>query len=460
MIRLIAKVLWGAFRALSFLFVTTVALFYFLIPDIAYNRGGKEIISSLQPKWLLSDQPDILRIPKEQKNTLYMTQADMFIEMAYCNIVHFPSLVANYIFSKGDSELIGENYFGMSVDPEKNSIDDISKKLRELGVKSVLIRINYDRNLFVSPKYQKIKEAVNRLHSEGHEILLVLAQNRDSFEVGADLDGYFGRIFEDFKGKVGEYQIGETINRPKWGVIRKGEYEKFYGAAKKYRDALSPTAKLIAPSVIDFEWLYTTYFTKTIGDYDILNSLLYVDRVHQPENEQDGFDTMDKIALMRAVDTSKKFYITEFNWPLSKTGEYKPTSEKEAVSEELHAVYNIRYLLTTMASKKVDKVYYWQLYAKGYGLIDHVDMKDKPSFAAYKTIVALFKGAKTISYKKSANCYTLNSTKSGKSIEARWCKDESNAPLKKEPKYNYLDIYGNEFKGDVVSGSPVYIIEK
>lgn len=458
---IIFRLLWKLFRFISFLFVTVVAVFYFLVPDIAYSRyGGKEIISSLQPKWLLSDQPDILRIPKEQKNILYMTQVDMFIEMAYCNIVHFPSLVVNYFFSKGSSDTVAENYFGMSIDPYKNDIEDISKKLGELGVKSVLLRINYNRNLFTSGEYKKIKEAVYRLHSEGCEILLVLAQNRDSFEAGADLDLYFKTIFSDFKGKAGEYQIGETINRPKWGVIRKGEYERFYAIAKKYRDGIDKNAKLIAPSVIDFEWLYTTYFTNTIGDYDILNSLLYVDRVHQPENEQDGFDTMDKIALMRAVDTSKKFYITEFNWPISKTGDYKPTSEKEAVSEELHAMYNIRYLLATMGSKKVDKVYYWQLFAKGYGLVDHIDMTGKPSFAAYKIIVGLYKGAKTLSYEKSANCYSLKSLKNGKSIEARWCKDEVRAALTKEPKYNYLDIYGNQFKGDTVGGSPVYIIQK
>ena len=458
---IIFRAFWKLFRFISFLFVTVVAVFYFVVPDIAYSRyGGKEIISSLQPNWLLSDQPDILRIPKEEKNILYMTQADMFIEMAYCNIVHFPALVVSYLFSKGSSDTITENYFGMSIDPHKNDINDISKKLRELGVKSVLLRINYNRNLFASDEYKKIKDAVERLHLEGYEILLVLAQNRDSFEAGADLDLYFKTIFSDFKGKASEYQIGETVNRPKWGVIRKGEYEKFYAIAKKYRDSLDKNAKLIAPSVIDFEWLYTTYFTKTIGEYDILNSLLYVDRVHQPENEQDGFDTMDKIALMRAVDTSKKFYITEFNWPLSKTGDYKPTSEKEAVSEELHSVYNIRYLLATMASKQVDKVYYWQLYAKGYGLVDHIDMTNKPSFAAYKTIIRLFKGAKTLSYEELANCYSLKSVKNGKSIEARWCKDEAKVTLKKEPKYSYLDIYGDEFKGDTVGGSPVYIIEK
>jgi hypothetical protein len=414
---IIFRLLWKLFRFISFLFVTIVAVFYFLVPDIAYSRyGGKEIISSLQPKWLLSDQPDILRIPKEQKNILYMTQADMFIEMAYCNIVHFPSLVVNYFFSKGSSDTVAENYFGMSIDPYKNDIEDISKKLGELGVKSVLLRINYNRNLFTSDEYKKIKEAAYRLHSEGYEILLVLAQNRDSFEAGADLDLYFKTIFSDFKDKASEYQIGEAINRPKWGVIRKGEYERFYAIAKKCRDDIDKNAKLIAPSVIDFEWLYTTYFTNTIGDYDILNSLLYVDSAHQPENEQDGFDTMDKIALMRAVDTSKKFYITEFNWPISKTGDYKPTSEKEAVSEELHAIYNIRYLLATMGSKKVDKVYYWQLFAKGYGLVDHIAMTDRPSFAAYKTIVGLYKGAKTLSYEKSANCYSLKSIKNGKSI--------------------------------------------
>ncbi len=458
---IILRLLWKLFRFVSFLFVTIVAIFYFVVPDIVYSRyGGKEIISSLHPKWLLSDQPDILRIPKEQKNILYMTQADMFIEMAYCNIIHFPSLVANYLFSKGDSDTVSENYFGMSIDPCKNDVGVIVEKLQELGVKSVLLRINYKRDLFVSDEYRKIKEAVGLLHAKGYDVLLVLAQNRDSFEAGADLDLYFKTIFSDFRGKANEYQIGETINRPKWGVIRKGEYERFYATAKKYRDAIDKNAKLIAPSVIDFEWLYATYFSKTIGDYDILNSLLYVDRVHQPENEQDGFDTMDKIALMRAVDTSKKFYITEFNWPLSNTGDYKPTSEKEAVSEELHAMYNIRYLLTTIGSKKVDKVYYWQLYAKGYGLIDHMDMKDKPSFAAYKTIISLFGNTRTSSYAKSANCYSLKSMKNGKTVEAKWCKDEARVVLKKESKYRYLDVYGNDFTGDTVGGSPIYVIEK
>jgi hypothetical protein len=455
--------IWKALKwiviAISMLFTMLIIACYTVIPYISYEfYSGKNIAKTLSPKWLLSDQPEVLSLNKNDLNILYASQAKLFTKLLFSNIIHFPQLVFNYSFGHKNQDKIDDKFFGMSIDPNKNDINETMEALSQIGVKSVLIRINYGKDLFSSPRYAKILESVQKLKSNGYEVLIVLAQNRDIFSDNA-VESFTKQVMTDLKGKVSEYQVGEAINRPKWGVLFDGEYEQLFFAAKKYRDLLDPKAKLIAPSIIDFEWLYSVYLTNAIDkSYDVLNSLLYVDRVRQPENGQMNFDTLDKIKLMSAVDLSKPFYITEFNWPIENTGEYKPTSNKEAVSEKFQAAYNTRYLLLAMGSGKVSKVYYWQLYAKGYGLIDHLDGRKLESFDAFKTVVNVFKESKIIALNKlNDNCYRLTAKKE-KKIEAMWCKDESELSLARDEKKEYLDINGHKTNTNKINFSPIYVL--
>ncbi len=130
--------------------------------------------------------------------------------------------------------------------------------------------------------------------------------------------------------------------------------------------------------MIDFEFHYTirTLFNFFSVKYDKLSSLLYVDRRGAPQNKQMGiFDTKNKINMLYALTkfspkSTDEIYITEVNWPLSNTAPYAPTSELECVSEEAYAKFMREYLDIAQESGKIQRVYWHQLIAAGYGLVD------------------------------------------------------------------------------------------
>jgi hypothetical protein len=100
-----------------------------------------------------------------------------------------------------------------------------------------------------------------------------------------------------------------------------------------------------------------------------------------------------KLALLRAVvdkcsRKGQELWITEFNWPLKDTGKYSPAAGRPNVSEEEQADYLVRYHLLALSSGWVDRIYWWQLVAPGYGLVDSrsVVWRRRPAFRALQTL--------------------------------------------------------------------------
>jgi hypothetical protein len=157
--------------------------------------------------------------------------------------------------------------------------------------------------------------------------------------------------------------------------------------------------KLVGPAVIDFEFhLYPPTLNRI--PFDKVSSLLYVDKQGAPENTQFGWSTARKIALLKAVvdkcsTKSRDCWITEFNWPLEGTGKYSPASGRPNVSEEEQANYLVRYFVICLASGLIQRIYWWQLVAPGYGLVDSRESvwRKRPSFMAFKTMVKFLEGS-------------------------------------------------------------------
>jgi hypothetical protein len=137
--------------------------------------------------------------------------------------------------------------------------------------------------------------------------------------------------------------------------------------------------------------------------FDAVSSLLYVDRVGAPENTQFGWDTARKTALLRAVidgsgQEGKSLWITEVNWPLEGTGKYSPASGKPNVSESLQRDYLTRYYILVLAGGLVERVYWWQLAAPGYGLIDDRNNKwrKRPAFKSMCFLVSQLRNSECL----------------------------------------------------------------
>ncbi len=331
-----------------------------------------------------SDQPYVLK--KELKQELRRGHKIDYIKLITTNLIFFPYLFARFYFkSKFHKRLIKTpEFYGLCVNLDKGVGQ--YELVEELGVKSLQIRVflNDIKNIDAYVEFAK-GFGVDK------EILITIIQDREHIENPKLLEADITTIFQKFKDITDEVMIGNAINRIKWGFVSMEEYLSFYETIQKIRDRDFPTIKLIGSSIIDFEYHFTirTLFNNYKIHYDRVASLLYVDRRGSPYSTQMGiFDLKNKIEFLETiVRNSKKsenyIYITETNYPLSGTAPYAPTSEKECVSEELYNRYMLDYFDIALRSQKVQKVYWHQLIASGYGLVDNRDGKLRKTKAFY-----------------------------------------------------------------------------
>jgi len=321
-----------------------------------------------------SDQPYPLK-DKAYKKKMRKKHLWDYLPLLLSNFIFFPLSSLLMPFYKG-KEIDKKRFYGMGVDLDKGEIQ--KELIEELGVKYLLIRM---------PLWEmhRVEEYVAFAKSFGTDktLLLNILQDREHIEDRELLRKDIGTIFEKFGSFVLEYQVGNAINRTKWGFFSMGEYLEWYEMIQQIRDEKYPHLKLIGSSVIDFEYHYTirTLFNFFHLKYDKLSSLLYVDRRGSPSNTQMGiFDTKNKINMLYALaklspKTSEDIYITEANWPLSNTAPYAPTSEVECVSESDYTKYMLEYHEIALKTGKIERIYWHQLIASGYGLVDNRDGK-------------------------------------------------------------------------------------
>jgi hypothetical protein len=335
-----------------------------------------------------SDQPYPLK-DKNYKRKMRKKHLWDTIPLILTNLIFFPLSIVLMFFFKG-KEQAKENFYGMGVDIDKGEVQ--VALIEELGIKHILIRMP----LWEMEKIEAYV-AFARSFGEDKKILLNILQDREHIEDRALLERDITTVFQHFSAFVTEYQVGNAINRTKWGFFSMKEYLQWYNVIQKIRDEKFPELKLVGSSVIDFEYHYTirTLFNFFPIQYDRFSSLLYVDRRGGPYNTQMGiFDTKNKIGMLYSLvklspKTSKNIYITEVNWPISHTAPYAPTSELECVSEEDYAKFMLEYLDIAQKSGKIERVYWHQLIAPGYGLIDNREgkLRKREAFEAFKRLI-------------------------------------------------------------------------
>lgn len=284
--------------------------------------------------------------------------------------------------------------FGCAVSPAGPRSFEALSLLEETGVRNVIVRL-------ASWEREKIGERetfVRDLHDRGFDVCLALLQRREDVLRPESWRGFLEETFGRFAPLVSAFEIGHAWNRTKWGVWDHREYLSL--AAPAFELAPRFGAVLAGPAVIDFEFhLYPALLPRL--PFAKATSHLYVDRMGAPENAQCGWTAEKKIALLKAtVDISAKggrdLWITEVNWPLAGTGPYSPASGKPNVTEEEQADYLVRYYVPALASGLVERIYWWQLVAPGYGLVDSRDepWRRRPSFAAFSALLHRLEGSR------------------------------------------------------------------
>jgi hypothetical protein len=284
--------------------------------------------------------------------------------------------------------------FAVSCSPAGNRNEDIVDFLKDAGVRRTLVRIpSWERR-----DLGRHQGFMRLLRSEGLDVTAALLQRRDDVLDLSSWQAFIDEAFSALSADCSFFELGHAWNRTKWGVWNHKEYISLAQAAVPL--AQKHGVRLVGPAVIDFEFhLYPP--TLRAVPFDKVSSLLYVDRSGAPENAQFGWTAAKKIALWRAVvDCSlsepKDCWITEMNWPIAGTGEFSPAPGKPSVTEEQQADFLVRYFIIATASGLVERVYWWQLVAPGYGLIDSRDTpwRKRPGYFAFSNLVRRLEGSR------------------------------------------------------------------
>ena len=276
---------------------------------------------------------------------------------------------------------------GVAVNPDPRTWALEQPFLEALGPVPVLIRLyHHDR-----AAAEAAASLGKTLHDAGRETAFALVQDRDAVRDPARWGAFVDRMMERIAPFAASVEIGHAVNRTKWGVWDPAGYASLAAPLVGWKRR-HPGLLLTGPACIDFEYPYVAACLRNLPgglSLDALSHHLYVDRRGPPEALQGRFDTVRKLALARALAArsgrcAPRVIISEVNWPLLGTGVWSPVTSPydspgivrrndPSVSEDDYADYMIRYLLCTLCSGLAERVYWWRLAARGFGLVDDRD---------------------------------------------------------------------------------------
>jgi hypothetical protein len=284
------------------------------------------------------------------------------------------------------SEPVPFDGLGVALRPHPGGPGPLLELLDELGVRRVLLRLHPWQE-----EHGPEEELARELVARGYDLAFTLPQNRDLVRDNERWRASIERLAARFVPYGRQFQIGQAVNRSKWGIWHYWEYMELAASAIEILRRAGDV-EVLGPSVIDFEFYATAGLLNMTDEgvfFDAVSALLYVDRRGAPENSQMGFDTVDKVVLLRAIaetarSSTERCWITEFNWPL-REGPHSPAGRNVAVDEETQADFLVRFYLLSLGTGMIERAYWWQLVARGYGLAvteEDGGVRRRPAFRA------------------------------------------------------------------------------
>jgi len=414
-----------------------------------------------------ADQPHNIA-PKKERFRFHLKHSGSYISLLLSNISRAFPVLARYRRIRRSlytEPVYLEDPFGIAVSPGKMDPQKIISGLEDMKIEKILIRIpSWEKD-----KLDLYKKFIAEVRDQKREVLIALLQNREDVKDPANWRIFLERVFDAFRDSCEVFEIGHAWNRTKWGVWDYKEYLDLAYPARELAEKFG--VKTAGPAVIDFEFHLYPAVLKEIT-FDIISSLLYVDRVGAPENTQFGWDTANKTALLRAVidgsgQKDKSLWITEVNWPLEGTGKYSPVSGKPNVSESLQRDYLTRYYILVLAGGLVERVYWWQLAAPGYGLIDDRDNKwrKRPAYYAMRFLVSQLRRSECLGRIQNDEAEIFSFRRNNQEFVVCWTNHKPYELKFHQEIKKVLNVTGDELKsaGDdavYIDGSPKYVYFK
>lgn len=276
---------------------------------------------------------------------------------------------------------------GVALDPAAGTWERERELWVDLGKPPVLVRFLAHET---GAQRRFRAGAVRELREAGASVTAALVQDRLSVRHSRHWQSFVEHVLVETRDQVEMYEVGHAINRVKWGIWDFGEYRDFLKATAA-ACPLNTATRFMGPAGIDFEYPFAMAALGQLPKglrFSALSHHLYVDRRGAPESRQGAFSTVEKCALARAMARASgvcedRLIISEVNWPILDTGVYSPVgspyespgvrSNDPSVSEDVYADYMIRYLLQALTSGMAERVFWWRLVARGFGLVDDTD---------------------------------------------------------------------------------------
>lgn len=287
---------------------------------------------------------------------------------------------------------------GMSLELSTPNLEERIDFLESLPAISVFMRLYHHLG---EAQLESAVSAAKRLRDRGHEVSIGLIQSRQSVLNPASWSTFAETAIQRLQPYTTHVEFGHAFNRIKWGLWKLDEVSRLWDCLSALRKQF-PGLIFLGPPVNDFEFHYYPPLMKRIGNQvDALSCHLYVDRCGPPEGFQGSFSLLEKCVLGRAIADSYNtsgFYITETNWPRVGAGSYSPITcgyvfpgNEESplhVDDETYAAYMIRYYLISLCSGMVERVWWWRLASRGFGLCDENDTAfNTPACRAFRLLV-------------------------------------------------------------------------
>jgi len=295
---------------------------------------------------------------------------------------------------------------GVAISPKPGAEDRELAGLGKLGKVPALIRFYCHDS---EDMWQFAAKVVRSLHAHGHSASIALVQDRSAVLKTERWRSFVARALDLVSGHVEWVEVGHAINRVKWGAWDFDEYSRLASVVAEI-GSLHPGMKFMGPAGIDFEYVFVKTVLRRLPSsvhFNALSHHLYVDRRGAPENRQGPFSALEKFALARAIARHSKacedrLIVSEVNWPLKGVGVYSPVASPyetpgprlndPSVSEDRYADYMIRYIVIAICSGMVDRVYWWRLVARGFGLIDDSDAgrwRERPAYQMLRCFISI-----------------------------------------------------------------------
>jgi hypothetical protein len=345
-------------------------------------------------RWTAADQPDVVRL---DKRPLRLASLGEYAKDAVTLMLSAPLVATAFLMARKQAcpPVAPREFIGVAVSPFTGHDHELPALIAQLGVRHLLLRVPvWDRDRLDS-------YATFMRRFPGCTWLVAVVQDRGSVCRPARWRDDLRAIFTTLGNYTSWFQLPLAPNRTKWGCMHMGEALDLLEGAEMVRREF-PAVRLVGPGVIDFEpatWLRGLVNRRRF-QLDAASALLYVDRRGGPRNRQYGlFDLAGKLQLWKAImaisprcrqRARTPLFITEVNWPLTGSGDHGPTSEDEEVDEDTAAHHLLEYFRIAHATGHVQRVYWWQLVQRGYGLVDDRDgrLRPRPGFTAMRDLLA------------------------------------------------------------------------